>query len=164
MVAELLARIQCDDKHAALLGPGLGKNFRLKFEGETNQAGRRVKKLLASLRQSNGKWEEITIDTPSGDKEKLYLGPDRSANDMSCAFRAKLLGEAISELNQGMDVHTNRRSGVVSSNWKTLASLRVQSGYEAIEWEADIAAANAVDTTKVEALFAEKLQARQKRG
>ena len=163
LASTLLDRIQVSAAQAKVTGPGVGKNFRIQFNGEVPAAARRAKKLVDSLRDASGAWEDVTVAKPTGGTEKVFIGHDRSTNQLACSFNARSLGDVVRDLYPHMDLHVARNSGVISSRWETIAELSKESDFTTIVW-GEAADTNSIDKAMVTQRFNGKLQERKPRG
>ena len=93
----------------------------------------------------------------------MFIGHDRSTNQLACSFNARSLGDVIRDLYPNMDLHVARNSGVISSRWETIAELSKESDFTSIVW-GDAAESNSIDRAKVSQGFSAKLQERKPRG
>ena len=165
LVAELVASAAIPPTACQVFGPAVGKSFRVCFGGEVTNAARQATKLLASLRGSDGAWRETSVRRPGNQgSERVYLGADQSANARRCATRVKLLAAVLNDKYPSLDVHADKRAGVISSSWQTLATLRKGADFGEADWEADIAASHGVDANAIQCEFAARIAAIPQRG
>ena len=96
--------------------------------------------------------------------ERVFLGADQSANSRKCATRIKLLAAVLSDKYPTLDVHADKRSGVISTSWQTLATLRKGADFGEADWESDTAAFYGVDSVAIQSEFAARIAAIPQRG
>ena len=155
----LLARAELSEDAATLKGPRLGRHFTLESGGEVGGAARRARKTTDCLRLPDGRWDTIHVCRPTGrGNEKLFVGLDRSQNDIKRSRHLKFLSEAIAEEKPGCTQWKLPREGSITVAWQEVAKLEADSDFARAVWTSAAASQN-INTSAVDTLFASKLQA-----
>ena len=123
VVADLLAAAEISASVAEVRGPDVGKQFRLCFNGESDTAGRRASKFLASLRTREG-WKDVKVARPTGGDEKIFVSADRSSNEIRRDRCTAKLADLIQEDKLSVRPYKSKRDGTVSFQWQLLAALQ----------------------------------------
>jgi hypothetical protein len=158
--SESLPNAGIDPSVVDLKGPPLGRNFRLQFKGEGETPNLRARKFLSSF-NSNGEWKNITIDTPIGTKEQLYLNADQSDNTKLRNSNVKLLDRIITETSPPIQTHKLLNEGAITTSWQTFVRLRIESKFTKPIWEPIASERFSLPTDTIDKLFAEKLEERK---
>ena len=83
LVASLVEKCNVSHEHYKLVGSPLGSNFTLQFTGRPDAAARRAKQFFGVLRNDDGQFEEIFVDTPAGTPTRIYFDPDKCPRQRS---------------------------------------------------------------------------------
>ena len=122
LAADLLARAGLKQDVAELRGPNEGKQFRLHFKDvNADTAGRRVTQVLGMLR-AGGSWEKCYIDRPTGGKEQIFVGADRSEIERKKGRALTALATAIAERYPAVKPYKQRREGAITFQWQVIVS------------------------------------------
>ena len=157
---EALPNAGIDPSVVDLKGPSLGRNFRLQFKGEGETPNLRARKFLSSF-NSNGVWKNLSIDTPIGTKEQLYINADQSDNTKIRNSNLKLLDKILADTSPQIQTHKLPKEGAITASWQTIVRLRTESKFTQPVWEPIASERFSLPTDTIDALFAEKLKERK---
>jgi hypothetical protein len=149
-----------DPEAVDLKGPPLGRNFRLYFKGEGETPTLRARKFLNSF-HTNGEWHNLTIDTPIGTKEQLYINADQSANTKTRNSNIKLLDRIIAETSPQVKTHKLLKEGAITADWQTIVHLRVDTKFSKPVWDPIASERFSLPTETISEIFTEKLAERK---
>ena len=156
--SSLLERAGFNNADAKLKGPTIGRYFSLEFGGEASTASRRAKKTADCLRSDNGVWESIYVPRPGQQgNEQLFVGLDRSQNEIRKARNLRLLVEAVQATDPALKPWKLPREGVLTVAWQTVAGFVPESNFGRIDWK-PAATSQGIDTNKVDESFEKKLE------
>ena len=129
-IGTLLAEAGLAPADYSIEGEQLGKFYALRFTGEPNRAGRRLNKIMDSLRGPAGDWREIEASTPTGKNVKVYVNRDRNPRQVKEETLGKRLQKAVLQQleRKGTSMHTyfKKRDNTLFVNWEPVAKLVVE--------------------------------------
>jgi hypothetical protein len=158
--SEALPNAGIDPAVVDLKGPPLGRNFRLYFKGEGETPTLRARKFLNSF-HTNGEWKNLTIDTPIGTKEQLYLNADQSSNTKIRNSNIKLLDKIIADTSPHVKTHKLLKEGAITADWQTIVHLRGDTKFSKPVWEPIASERFSLPTETISEIFTEKLEERK---
>ena len=128
-------------------GGGISRHLVVSLKGQPNLAARRVRKLLDLRRLPAGGWKpNPQVRTPIGRNIEIFASPDKNMKQVRTELGTKRLHRALTEAAAGKPLHHNKRSGVVSIDWKPVAKLEAKPNDDfAIQWNAPTVAALGID-------------------
>jgi hypothetical protein len=133
-----------------IMGPALGRAWRVEFTGADGLGTRRARKASQALRRADGSWLDLHARGPTGDV-RLYIAEDKSMRQVRVEQAGKKLLGAIKQVHPGMPSMLLRREGAVAIAWKPICKVDF-TGAEApatILWNNTAAAAAGIDRTQV---------------
>ena len=121
-------------------GGGISRHLVVSLKGQANLAARRVRKLLDLRRLPAGGWKpNPQARTPAGRMVEIFASPDKNMKQIRTELAAKRLHRALSVLTVGKDIHHNKRSGIISIDWKPVAKVEAKPNDDfSITWNAPI--------------------------
>ena len=70
---------------------------------------------------------------------EIFASPDKNMKQIRTELAAKRLHRALSVLTVGKDIHHNKRSGIISIDWKPVAKVEAKPNDDfSITWNAPI--------------------------
>jgi hypothetical protein len=157
---EALPNAGIDPAVVDLKGPPLGRNFRLHFKGEGETPTLRARKFLNSF-HTNGEWTNLSIDTPIGTKEQLYINADQSANTKVRNSNIKLLDKIIADTSPHVKTHKLLKEGAIAADWQTIVRLRSDTKFSKPLWEPIASERFSLPIETISEIFTEKIAERK---
>ena len=156
VVDELAARPSVAPSAYELIGPKpQGKQFRVQFKGEGSTPTNRANKFAHTLRGKDG-WERISINRPAGGTEQLFIGLDRSENEITKVRNLKTLEKIIADTASHLKPVRQNQDGCITIDWETLVNLELATKFVTPKWE-ECATTHNIDTAEIDRQFASKL-------
>ena len=121
-------------------GGRISRHFIVSLKGQANLAARRVRKLLDLRRLPAGGWKpNPQARTPSGRMIEIFASPDKNMKQIRTELATKRPHRAMTDIVVGKDIHHNKKSGVVSIDWKPVAKVEAKpNDYFTITWNAPV--------------------------
>ena len=120
------------------------------------------------MRDTEGAWEELTVPRPNSDTpEPIYLSLDQPLSKRLPRIISKHLFSALKSTHPDSIAILSPSTGVISSNWKVLATVTFNPNTRQcdITWDEETANEEHIDHNKVMAAHTEaKAAARASRG
>ena len=77
---------------------------------------------------------------------EIFASPDKNMKQVRTELATKRLHRAVTEIAEGKAVHHNKRSGVISIDWKPVAKVEAKPNDDfTITWNAPIVADLGID-------------------
>ena len=139
-----------------LRGPDLGRRFTLAFAGDANTAARRASKCNSTLRGTDGKWKELTVATPGGQTERIYVSRDECTATIRQRKGAKLLHDLVVE--KCARAALIKRDHAIAIDWQIIATVHFDRTTNAtrIDFDDGVAAKKGLDTADLERRWEEQ--------
>jgi len=125
-VSEWIALADIVDDQWELQGDprGISRNFVIKLRGAPGLAARRVKKCLGLRRNADGSWRpNMKVTSPLGREIEVYVSPDKSPKQLRTEQGGRRLLKAFRAVHPNKATHLDKRSGMVSVEWKPCARV-----------------------------------------
>ena len=155
VVDEWLAGQHVSTEHYVFSGPNLGTRFTLSFNGANGLGARRAKKANFSMRREDGSWDNLSTKSAGAANVKVYISPDKSPQAITKERMGKKLVRAFAEVHPGIKVFFQKKSGVLTSNYKPLATMVSDSADdERVGWNSALVVESEINKERImEAFF-----------
>eukprot|EP00973_Karenia_brevis_P078076 10845004-Karenia_brevis.AAC.1 len=145
---------------------GMSKFWTVAVKGSNSLAGRRVRKVLSSLKQDDGQWKKVWAETPKG-KVQVFMGPDKSKKTVQTEMATKkmvdILCKAKPDLAKSFTSH--KAQGIIFHDWEDLALVEVEDAKSPprVAWQKEFAKTLGLDTDELAEKFSAACQRRKPR-
>ena len=127
-LANLFADANIERDNFDVIGDDADSRFIIKFKGLPGVAKLHVDQARTTLRNSDGKYKELSIAKPSNGTTRIFINPDKNPRMRKLERESKRMGKVLQELYVGSKWHVNRVDGAISKGWTHILKLEVQQG------------------------------------
>ena len=106
-----------------VIGPDLGKRFRVRFAGSAFHGCRRARAIYQALRKDSGEWEELWAKVPGADDVRVWLSMDQSTATKARIGLSKKVLVALRNLGFQDKIHLLQEEGVVTYSGKPIIKI-----------------------------------------
>ena len=156
-VKKLVADVNLNIDDFEVRGPALGKSFAIKFSGDARKASIKVDNILQSLRPptKGAEWKKTYVVGPGDTRVQMYVGPDKSVEQVQREQASKRLATALRAAHPGQEFRELRREGTIAIDWTPIAKISTAPSGPTIQWNNSGCDLNSVDKERVAAAFRE---------
>ena len=127
-LTNLFADANIDRDNFDIIGDDADSRFTIKFKGLPGVARRHVDQARTTLRNSDGKYKELSVAKPGSGTTRIYINPDKNPRMQRLEREAKRMGSILRDLYPNTKWHINRVDGAISKGWTHILKLEVQKG------------------------------------
>jgi hypothetical protein len=128
-ISDLFADANVDCSKYEIKGDDADSRFVIKFKGGAGVAARNVGQARLALRESSGKYKELSIAKPAGGNTRIFINPDKNPRMQKMEYETKRMGKIFQELYSGTKWHLNRIDGEIANHkWTPILKLEVGQG------------------------------------
>ena len=96
-----------------LRGPTCGKQFKLVFNGLNGLCARRAKKANLFLKDEDGAWKTIHVQTPTGNSVRLYIDMDKNRQQLAVERLGKKVANALMAAYPTKKFYLRKAAGLI---------------------------------------------------
>lgn len=138
----------------------LAKRFTFQCKGTQEVAAQRAKEVAHSLWLQDGKYQQLSIRSPTGAEIPMYFSLDTAVAYLVRKRATNRVADALRQVGALVGLYVAARDGVVAHSWLSWAEVRfIASGMdEEVWWNDDAIKKGGVDTAAAREAYASLCQ------